>query len=187
MLPPAVRERFGHRISGARTIVYAGEITQCRMNRAGRLLAQAGRLIGAPLPLSRACGTPALVSVTEDPVSGGQYWMRIYGRARGRPQVIGSCKAFSGPTGLEEYVGGGFGIALRVMVEDGGLHFLSDHYFWRGAGVRLRLPAWLSPGDLRVSHVDQGDGSFAFTLSLKHRRLGELVHQVATFRERRLK
>jgi hypothetical protein len=84
------------------------------------LLAQAGRLIGSPLPLSRACGTPALVSVTEDPVSGGQYWMRIYGRPRGRPQVIGSCKAFSGPTGLEEYVGGGFGIALRVMVEDAG-------------------------------------------------------------------
>jgi hypothetical protein len=98
--------------------------------------------------------------------------------------VIGSCKSFCGPTGLEEYLGGGFGIALHVMVEDGGLHFVSDHYFWRGAGLRLRLPAWLRPGDLRVSHIDQGDGSFAFVLRLEHRLFGELVNQIAIFRER---
>jgi hypothetical protein len=184
-LPPAVRERFGHRLGGSRTIVYAGEIIECRMNPAGRLLACAARIIGAPLPLSRACGTAALVSVTEDPASGGQYWMRIYGRERGRPQVIASCKSFSGPTGLEEYVGGGFGIALDVSVEGGALHFLSNHLFWRGAGLRLRLPQWLSPGDLRVSHADRGDGSFAFVLRLEHPRLGELVSQTAIFRERR--
>jgi hypothetical protein len=183
-LPPAVRERFGHRICGTRTVVYAGEIVECRMNRAGRLLAHVARLVGAPLPLSRACGMPAIVSVTEDPASGGQFWMRIYGPARGRPQVIGSCKSFSGPTGLEEYVGGGFGIALRATVEDGGLHFISDHFFWRGAGLRLRLPAWLGPGELRVSHIDRGDGSFAFMLRLEHPRLGELVSQTAIFRER---
>ncbi len=180
-----MRQRFGHRLGGSRTVVYAGEITECRMNRAGRLLAGAARIIGAPLPLSRACGTPALVSVTEDPVSGGQFWMRIYGRARGRPQVIASRKSFSGPTGLEEYVGGGFGIALDVKVEGGELHFLSNHLFWRGAGLRLRLPRWLAPGDLRVTHADRGDGSFAFVLRLEHRRLGELVSQTATFRERR--
>jgi hypothetical protein len=52
--------------------------------------------------------------------------MRIYGRARGCPQVIASCKSFSGPTGLEEYLGGGFGIALDVRVEGGELHFLSN-------------------------------------------------------------
>ena len=185
-LPVAVRERFGHRVAGCRTILYSGEIVECRMSRAGRCLAQAARLIGSPLPLSRACGLPAAVSVTEDAVTGGQHWLRIYARPRGFPQVICSCKAFAGPTGLEEYLGRGFGIALKVVADDGALHFVSDHIFWRCFGVRLRLPRWLSPGDLVVSHVDRGDGSFLFELRLHHRWLGELVHQRAAFRERPL-
>lgn len=185
-LPAAVRERFGHRVAGCHTIVYSGEVVECRMNRAGRCLAQAARLLGSPLPLSRACGVPAAVSVTEDPVSGGQHWLRIYGRERGFPQVICSCKAFAGPTGLEEYIGRGFGIALNVVADDEGLHFLGDHIFWRGLGMRLRVPRFLSPGDLTVSHVDRGDGSFVFELRLHHQMFGELVRQVAIFRERPL-
>ena len=185
-LPAAVRERFGHRVAGCRTILYSGEVVECRMNRAGMCLAQAARLIGSPLPLSRACGLPAAVSVTEDPVSGGQHWLRIYARPRGFPQVICSCKAFAGPTGLEEYLGRGFGIALAVVADEDALHFLSDHIFWRCRGLCLRLPRFLSPGDLVVSHVDRGDGSFFFELRLHHRWLGELVHQRAIFRERPL-
>jgi len=185
-LPAAVRERFGHRVAGCRTILYSGEVIECRMSRAGRCLAQATRLIGSPLPLSRACGVPAAISVTEDPVSGGQHWLRIYGRERGFPQVICSCKAFAGPTGLEEYLGRGFGIALNVVADEAALHFVSDHIFWRGLGVRLRLPAFLSPGDLRVSHIDRGDGSFTFELHLRHPLFGELVRQVAIFTERPL-
>ena len=185
-LPAAVRERFGHRVAGCRTILYSGEIVECRISRAGRCLAQAARLIGSPLPLSRACGLPAAVSVTENPVSGGQHWLRIYARPRGFPQVICSCKAFAGPTGLEEYLGRGFGIALRVVADEEALHFVSDHIFWRCRGLRLRLPRFLLPGDLAVSHVDCDDGSFFFELRLHHRWIGELVHQRAIFRERPL-
>lgn len=182
-LPEAVRARFGKRIRAAAIAVYAGEIVECRISRAGWLLAQAARLIGGPLPTGRDIFVPATVAVTEDPVSGGQLWTRIYGRARGFPQVIGSCKSFSGPTGLEERIGGGFGIALRVEVEGEALHFVSDHVFLALGRVRLRLPRWLSPGALRVSHVDCGRGLFAFVLALDHPWFGELIRQTAMFRE----
>jgi len=119
-LPETTRARFGKRVAECRTAIYAGEIVECRMNLAGWLLAQTCRLLGAPLPLHRDADVPALVSVTEDAASGGQYWTRIYGRRRGFPQVIHSSKRFAGPTGLEEYVGRGVGIALRVEVADGG-------------------------------------------------------------------
>ena len=182
-LPAAVRARFGKSITGGRTIVYAGEIVECRMSLAGWLLAQFCRLVGAPLPLHSDVGVPAIVTVTEDVTARGQYWTRVYGRRRGFPQVIHSSKRFAGTTGLEEYVGRGIGIALRVRVADGALHFLSDHYFLAIAGRRIRLPAWLAPGSLIVSHIDRGDGSFAFRLSLGHRLLGMLVDQTALFRE----
>jgi hypothetical protein len=183
-LPEAVRERFGRHLGAGASILYAGEVVECRMSRCGRLLAQLCRLIGAPLPLSRDAFVPAVVSVTEDAASGGQFWTRLYGRRRAFPQVIRSAKRFAGPTGLEEYVGCGIGIALRIEVADGALHFLSDHYFVSVGRFRFRLPPWLSPGRMRVSHVDCGRGTFAFVLRLDHRRLGELVCQTAMFEER---
>jgi hypothetical protein len=183
-LPEAVRTRFGKRLGGGRTVIYAGETIECRMTRAGRLLALAARLIGGPLPISRDVFLPACVSVTEEPDSGGQFWTRIYGRAHGFPQVIHSSKRFAGPTGLEEYVGRGVGVALSVSVEGGALHFDSDHYFLEVGRVRLRLPRWMAPGQLRVSHVDCTDGWFAFVLVLSHRWGGELIRQTAMFRER---
>jgi hypothetical protein len=183
-LPQAVRARFEHHIGPGRSILYSGEVVECRMSRVGRALAQLVRLIGAPLPLCRDTLVPAVVTVTEDPASGGQFWTRLYGRGRGAPQVIRSSKCFAGPTGLEEHIGCGVGIALRLEVEGEALHFLSDHYFLKLGRVRLRLPGWLSPGRMRVSHIDCGHGAFAFVLSLVHPWLGELVRQTAMFEEK---
>lgn len=182
-LPETTRGRFGKRIAEGRSAVYAGEVVECRMNRAGRLLATLCRLLGGPLPLTRDADQPALVSVTEDSASGGQHWTRLYGRRRGGMQVIRSRKCFAGPTGLEEHIGRGVGIALSVEVADGALHFLGDHYFLRVFGRRLRLPRLLAPGRMRVSHIDCKHGLFAFVLALDHPVFGELVHQTVMFRD----
>lgn len=183
-LPEAVRARFSKRLGAGATALYAGEVVECRMSRLGCALAHLARRVGGPLPLSREAWLPATVAVTEDPVTGGQHWTRIYVRPRGFPQVIHSAKRFCGPTGLEEYLGCGFGIALRLAVENEALHFDSDHYFLALGPLRLRLPRWLEPGRMRVSHVDCGGGRFAFVLALRHPLLGLLVHQTAMFAER---
>lgn len=182
-LPNATRARFARHVGEGESVAYEGEVVECRMSRAGWLLAQTLRLIGAPLPLSRDADVPAGVLVTEDASCGGQFWTRVYGRRRGFPQVIHSSKRFAGPTGLEEYVGCGLGIALRCEVHERGLHFLSDHYFVRAFGVRLRIPRWLAPGRLRVSHIDHNHGWFAFILRLEHPWFGELIHQTAMFHD----
>lgn len=182
-LPQATRDRFSKRIGDCATVLYAGEVLECRMSRAGWLLAQLAKLIGAPLPLSRDTEVPAVVSVTEDSASSGQFWTRMYGRRRGFPQVIHSSKRFAGPTGLEEYIGSGFGIALRVEVVSEALQFVSDHYFFAGFGFRLRIPRWLAPGSLVIRHVDCNHGWFAFVLLLEHRWLGELIRQTVMFDE----
>lgn len=182
-LPEAVRARFGKRIQDCKAAVYVGEVLECRMSRFGWLLAQLGRLIGSPLPLFRDRDVPAVVSVTEDAAFGGQFWTRIYGRRNGFPQVVHSSKCFAGPTGLEEYVGCGVGVALRAEVVDGALYFVSDHYFVGRGKLRLRVPDWLAPGSLRVGHIDCNNGWFAFTLMLRHSVLGELISQTAMFKD----
>lgn len=180
-LPAAVRRRFSKRLADARTAVYRGEITEMRMSRAGSLLAQLARLMGGPLPTGSEVGVPAIVTVTEDVAGTGQFWTRIYGRRRGFPQVIHSSKRFRGPTGLEEYLGRGLVMTLTVNADRTAIHFRSNQYFLEFLGRRWRLPGWLSPGVVTVSHIDRGGGRFNFVLELRHPVLGILIRQIALF------
>jgi hypothetical protein len=182
-LPSAIRRRFSHRLAGGATIVYAGTVIATRMSRAGWWLAQAVRPIGAPLPISRARNVASVVAVTEDLAGGGQVWTRLYARRTGFPQIIHSAKRFAGPTGLEEHVGFGIGMALTVHVTDAALVFRSAGYFIQLFGRRVPLPRWLSPGVLTVTHGALADGWFSFTLDLVHPRFGALIRQTAVFRE----
>ncbi len=180
-LPIAIRRRFSERLAGGRTVTYSGTIVELRMSHIGWLLAQAARLVGAPLPLSRAARVPATVGVTEEEATGGQFWTRIYGRHKGFPQVIHSSKGFSGPTGLEEYLGYGLIMALTVDVGDQELHFRSAGFFIELFGLRVALPPRLNPFALTVSHFELGNGRFAFQMDFRHSRFGELIHQKAIF------
>lgn len=185
-LPPAVRKRFSKRRSSGATAIYSGRVTEIRVSRLGRVLAQILRVIGAPLPLSSTINTPTVVTVTEDAASGGQNWTRLFARDRGFPQIIHSVKRFSGPTGLEEYIGFGIAMALSISVESGVLVFRSTKYSLAFGHWRLPLPRWATPGELTVSHNEVTPTSFLFTLHLEHRAFGTLVHQEALYDEERL-
>ena len=182
-LPEATRKRFSRHLSHGRTVTYTGEIIEMRMGAAGWLLAQAARLIGAPLPTSQDVMVSTAVAVTEDEPTQGQFWTRIYGRHRGFPQVIQSSKRFAGPTGLEEHLGHGVTMRLRVEAKDGVLLFHSAGYTVDLFGLRLIVPRWAGLPKCTVSHVDCGHGAFAFVLDVHHGLLGELIHQTAVFVE----
>jgi hypothetical protein len=182
-LPPAVRRRFSKRLPPGSSTVYAGEVLETKMNFAGWLLAQALRLIGAPLPTTRCRHVPSIVTVTEDKAIGGQVWTRIYPRPNKFPQVVHSAKRFAGPSGLEEYVGHGIGMALDLSVRDGALIFRSRNYFLQVFGRRFVLPAWLSPGDLTIVHAEVPDERFSFTLQIVHPHFGLILQQMALYRE----
>jgi hypothetical protein len=182
-LPLAVWRRFSKRRAGGKTVVYVGEIEESSHSRAGWWLAQLTRLIGGPLPTGSETCVPIIVTVTEDAASGAQIWTRICARAKGFPQVIHSAKRFAGPTGLEEYIGCGISMALRLSVAHEALFFHSAGYFLSFGALRLPLPEWLMPGTLTVSHADLGGGTFRFSLELEHPRHGQLIRQSAIFRE----
>jgi hypothetical protein len=182
-LPVAIWRRFSKRLADGRTFVYVGEVDEASFSRLGWWFAQLARLIGGPLPTGSETRVPTIVTVTEDAATGGQSWTRIYARKHGFPQVIHSSKRFAGPTGLEEYVGFGISMALRLEVANDALWFRSVGYLLRLGGLKLPLPAWLTPGDLTVTHSDLGGGTFRFALEIIHPRFGWLIRQPAVFRE----
>ena len=183
-LPEAVRRRFAKRLKNGQSAVYCGHIVQTCMNPAGRLLARLLTIVGGPLPLDTDNdGAAAVVTVTEDAAGGGQFWTRQYNRPNGFPQVVHSTKTFSGPTGLEEHVGYGISMSLKLMTAGQRLLFVSDRYFLTVLGRRLALPHALTPGQLTVSHEDLGDGRFEFLLDLTHPVIGALLYQRAVFRD----
>ena len=182
-LPPSIRQRFSKRLADKKTVVYVGEVLESAFSRAGWLLAQAARLIGGPFPVSDDIGVASVVSVTEDFATEGQIWTRLYARKSGFPHIVHSSKRFAGPTGLEEHVGFGVGMTLRINVEDGALAFRSDRYFIDVARHRFYLPHWACPGALTVIHREMGDGRFTFLLEVSHPHFGMLIHQLAAFQE----
>lgn len=183
-LPSAIRRRFGKRLRFGTSVTYQGQVVAMKMNIAGRLVAQLARCAGGPLPYDREnAGQSAVVVVTEDPQTGGQFWVRQYGRAKGFPQVVHSSKRFSGPTGLEEYVGYGIGMALCVEATDDTLYSKSARYFLQLNGWKVHLAKWMSPGDLVIGHHDLGDGKFLFSLRLSHALFGAMISQDCIFQD----
>ncbi len=185
-LPLPVRRRFSKRLGNGASVIYAGRVTAIEISNPGRILAQVLRLIGAPLPLACKLGAASVVTVTEDAASGGQNWTRLFAHERGFPQIIHSVKRFSGPTGLEEYVGFGVSMSLAICVEDGTLVFRSTRYCLALRNWRLPLPSWLCPGTLTVSHKEITPVKFLFTLHLEHGIFGNLVHQEVLYDEAQL-
>ena len=183
-LPPAVQRRFARRLEPGDTAAFLGEVATTRLTVFGRLTAQLARLVGAPLPLRPLQRTPAAVLVTEnDPATGSQLWTRIYHEPGRLPQVICSIKQFAGPTGLEECVGHGIGMALTLHVEARAIVIRSAGYFWRVGGMRLRIPDWMTPGSMTVIHREERAGQFSFTLTVTHALFGVTIQQIAFFRD----
>ena len=181
-LPAPIRRRFGKRFKQGQSVAYQGVITGMKMSKLGWTFAQAMRVIGAPLPFERnSVDQPAVVIVTEDKETNGQFWIRQYGREAGFPQTVHSSKRFAGPTGLEEYIGYGVGMALRLKATKQALFFKSEHYFLQLFGKRLRLPKWLVPLALTIGHHELGDHRFAFTLELTSKFFGTMIEQEAVF------
>lgn len=180
-LPHAVQQRFSKRWSQNECVVYQGHVSETYLSWVGSALAQLSRVIGAPLPFDHAAVGPAIVVVTQNPNTGAQNWVRTYTRTDGTTQTITSQKRFCGPTGLEEYVGGGIGMTLKVSVVDGALVFQSSDYFFELGPLRMSIPRVLSPGHMTIVHRAESQDRFCFDLRLEHRLFGAVMRQRAHF------
>ncbi len=186
-LPKTIKRRFGEKLVAGKTKVYSGHILETKMNWAGKILSMFMLLLGGSLPTdTNNSGASALVSVSaynSDNGLGGQVWTRQYGRNNRPPQTIQSHKQFSGPTGLEEYLGQGIGMTLNLKATENSLLFVAEQYFIEVFGLRIYLPKILNPGALTISHTKQSKNSFVFGMRLVHPWFGVLVTQDIIFKD----
>jgi hypothetical protein len=178
-LPPAVRARFAEH---AASVGYEGTFDEVSASFAGKLLATCCRLLGTPVAPFTGTNVPATVNVFATP-DGGTAWQRIYRFAGRRPCIVESVKRLSRDGTLVEALPAGMTMALDVYARDGVLHFVSTGYYFELGGLRIRFPEWLPPGVTHVQHIDLGDGTFRFTMSVRHRWLGQVFWQSGRFRD----
>jgi hypothetical protein len=174
-----IRRRFapGH---AATAIRYRGHMDVER-SKIGLVFATLALLIGAPLPVRRAEDAPTIVRVWDDHHGGVVWERRLHLRPHRAPACIRSTKRL-GPTGaLLECVDGGLGMVLAVFEEDRSLVFESRRYFFALGGVRIPIPAFLTPGRCRVTHAAVAPTRFRFTMEMVHPLWGRTFHQTGLF------
>lgn len=180
-LKPAIQQRFGDEPALGESVVYVGSMSIIRRSRAGWLFAHLTRIIGNPLTPYAGENVPMQVALFRSQRPDDVGWQRSYFYEGRKPFVVTSVKCENHKNEMMERVGWGFGMKLKVYVQEGDLHFRSYRYFWLG----LPLPHWLTPGQTHVVHADNGDGSFTFSITMRHPLLGETFYQTGQFSARK--
>jgi hypothetical protein len=176
-LPAAVRIRFSEPVLA---VAYVGEFDVVRASRLGRIIAWVCQAIGTPVVPRTGRNVLAIIHV--GPVSRGASWLREYHWPHGDTHRVHSTKVV-GPDGkLTEELPARLRMPLEVYERRGVLHFVSKgYYFDVGAGLKVPLPSWLSPGTTHVEHIDAADGWFRFTMTVTHPIFGEVFYQTGRF------
>jgi hypothetical protein len=176
-LPEAVRERFADTTANA---CYAGAFEVVRASAFGRVIAWLGTLFGTPVAPRAESNVAARVLVRPD--AHGVAWNREYLWADGSRDLVRSTKVVTDDGLLIEKLPARLCMPLDTFEDGGVLHFVSrGYYFDLGLGLRLWLPALLSPGVTHVEHIDLGHGWFRFTMTVTHPLLGEVYFQTGRF------
>lgn len=181
-LPEAVRERFATHAAG---VTYAGAFEIVRASLLGRIFAWLGCLFGTPV--APRVGENVAARVFVRPTARGVDWHREYRWADGHRHLVKSTKVVTADGRLVEMLPARLCMPLDAYEAGGVLHFASRGYYFdlgigeAGPALKLPLPAFFSPGETHVEHVDLGHGWFRFTLAVTHPLFGEMFFQTGRF------
>lgn len=183
-LHPDIQARFDSNPAPGQPLHYSGRLTQLHCSRLGRVLGHLSRpfLKGALIPYTDH-DVPVEIEVYAKPACASIFKQRTY-RLNGRKAILFTSFMTEGPRGeVFEYVGMGLGMQLQLSVRDGNLHFESDGYFWQLFGVRLPLPALLTPGKTFLCHRNNSANQFDIRIEIRHPWFDTTFTQAGVFHE----
>ena len=96
------------------------------------------------------------------------YWQREIQAPNGKKTVFASRMALQQANELVEFVGGGFGIFLKLSVEDGKLIYRSQTHLLKLGKCIIPIPDWLFLGHAIISETALSDETFLLDFRLEH-------------------
>ncbi len=180
-LHPAIQKRFSEQYY-QQPVTYTGTMQEVYLSTAGKILAQACRLIGTPLALYNGRDIPTDVYVYHDSRLQGMTWDRHYHYPNKPTNRVKSTKCLNADTGLIELAGFGFGMQLKLYEQEGALHFESTRFFYQFGKLKVTIPDWLTPGKTIAVQQAIDDSRFQFLLDVRHALLGQVFRQVGEFK-----
>ena len=183
-LHPDIQTRFARNPLPGKPLSYSGELTELTCSRLGMMLGYLTMpmIKGALMPFNDA-NFPVEIEVYSKENSPSIFKQRIYHLHGRKPVQFTSFMRESSEGEVLEYVGMGLGMKLLLDVRDGNLHFESDGYFWEIFGVRIPLPALITPGKTSLFHRNNSAGQFDIRIEIKHALFGTTFTQAGVFRE----
>jgi hypothetical protein len=136
-----------------------------------KLLIPFARLVGALIPY-RGRNVPVHVVNQSPPGSASYFWERVFlfpGRA---PFAFPSTMVCTGDHEITEFVRFGFGIRLKVSVQDGGLIEKDVGYVLNVGRWAIPLPMNLLMGWASIEEHPVSDTEFKMRMVLKHPMFG---------------
>jgi hypothetical protein len=184
-LHPDIQRRFDRNPEPGQPLLYQGTLDDLSCSRWGKILGNLTKpLIGGALIPYTAADVPVSIQVfCKAHCPELIFKERHYHVPKRKPiRFVSYMKDFRDGL-LLEYVGCGLGMYLLPFEKDGNLHFLSKGYFWDIGLCCIPLPDILSPGLVRLSHINVDPDHFSISIKIDHSVLGKMFYQSGLFYE----
>lgn len=180
-LAPVIRTHYGLRPFSNDVLRLEGEMREVTHSRLARRFLPFARVVGAHIPY-RGTGIPVNVvqrSYKDEPEF---YWERIFHFPGKSPYRFQSKMLCAGEHQIVEYVRFGFGLRLRVMVENNGLIERDEGYIWKLRRLSIPLPLHVTLGRTYVEEIQLSENEFEMSMTVTHPIFGETFSYNGQFR-----
>lgn len=127
-------------------------------------------------------GATVRAEVDKTVADGKLHWKRTLTYPDGKVDYFRSQMHYAGKNRLIETIGFGFGLTLRVTVDNGDLLYRSAGHFWRRGNFQLNIPDWLLLGSATIREHAVSKDAFYLDFTLKHPLWGVSYYYRGNFR-----
>lgn len=165
-------------------IEYTGLMSEIHCSLAGKIFANIARIFGSPLVPYSGHDIPIHVVVYKKPGKSDIFKKRTYYFPEKPPFSVETYMHLNAHGEFVEYASLGLGMIMKLNARDGNLYFYGKQYVLDIGRLRIRIPAWLTPGIATVLHTDYGSEQFRVRIEMKHQWLGVTFVQDGIFKSK---
>jgi hypothetical protein len=114
------------------------------------------------------------------------FWKRSIEAPNGKHTVFASRMEYQQGNELIEYIGGGFGLRLKLTVENNKLVYRSNGHLWQLGKVRIPIPDVLFLGHATITETAISENQFELDFKIIHPLFGETYHYGGVFQPDKL-